>query len=736
MAPDITTLLTKLAATGLPYDFEKIMRAFEFARELHQGQFRKSGEEYICHPIAVAEIVASLDLDTDSICAAFLHDVLEDCPEKVDLPTIRRAFGDDVAELVDGLSKLVTLQLADKEERTIENLRKMFLAMSKDIRVIFIKLCDRLHNMRTLFSHSEEKQRLIALETMHVYAPLSHRLGMERIKTELETLALQYLDPIGYNEVKLDTDRKYGESRDFLNRSQELIAEKLTEQGIKFSMEGRTKSIYSIYKKMYNQDKDFDEIYDFYALRIIVDTELECYTALGIIHENFNSMPGRFKDYISTPKANMYRSLHTTVLGRDSTPFEVQIRTWEMHAIAEYGLAAHWRYKDGTPLKGDDMQKKLEWLRTLLETDRNEMDPDEFLRPLKVDIFDDETYVFTPKGDVINLPTGSCGIDFAYAIHSDIGNRMVGIKTNGMITPIDTPLQTGQIVEVLTSAASKGPNRDWLKVVKTSEAKNKIRQWFKKENRAENIQFAKNELDRELAKSHKAVTDAQKEEILLNIAKRQGFSTLDDFYNTVGYGGISFSSLEQKLRDEIERVCAAAAPEEPFSKIAEPTKTVTRASSREVTVENLDNCQVKFARCCNPLPGDPIIGFITKGFGISIHKYSCPNAVAGLKRPEDKDRWVNASWSKKAESTVNYEAQLNIYARQSMTLFADVSTTLADMHIAVSAIHSHTKADGLITITLSIATTGTEHFEMITSKLKKLPGVIQVTRGAFSAGAS
>ncbi len=731
MQPDITTLLTRLAATGMPYDFEKIMRAFEFARELHEGQFRKSGEEYICHPIAVAEIVASLELDTDSICAAFLHDVIEDCPDKVTLDTIKQKFGNDVAHLVDGLSKLVTLQLADKEERTIENLRKMFLAMSKDIRVIFIKLCDRLHNMRTLASHKPEKQRLIALETMHVYAPLAHRLGMEKIKTELETLALHYLDPIGCEEVKNDTERKYGQSRDFLNKSQELIAAKLTEQNIKFSMEGRTKSLYSIYNKMYGQNKNFEEIYDFFAVRIIVETELECYTVLGIIHENFSSMPGRFKDYISTPKPNMYRSLHTTVLGRDGIPFEVQIRTWEMHAVAEYGLAAHWRYKDGVQDKDGSMQKKLDWIRTLLETDREETDPDEFLRPLKVDIFDDETYVFTPKGDVINLPSGSCGIDFAYAIHSDVGNKMVGIKINGRITPIDTTLTTGQIVEVLTSASSKGPGRDWLKIVKTSEARNKIRQWFKKQNREENIVFAKNELERVINRHRKNLSEEIRNEVLTNIAKRQGFPVLDDFFNCVGYGGLTLGNLEQKVRDEIDRVLLSAAPTPTTPTIAEPTK-VTRSSSQEVLVEGLDNCQVKFARCCNPLPGDNIIGFVTKGFGISIHKYDCPNAVAGLNNPIDKDRWLNASWVKKSSYSVHYEAQINIYAHQSLSLLADISAALADMRVPVTSIHSHSKQDELITITLSIATSGTEHFDMITTRLKRISGVIQVTRGVIS----
>ena len=473
----IDKLLLTLEKTGKHYDIEKIKKAYLYAKELHAGQYRCSGEEYISHPVAVAEIVAGLELDTDSICAALLHDTVEDCVGKTDLPTIRKEFGDDVASLVDGLTKMVQIPFEDKEEQHIENLRKMFLAMSKDVRVIFIKLSDRLHNMRTLGVKKDAKRRMTALETMQVFAPLAHRLGMQRMKQELENLSLEYLDPIGYEEIRKDIEKRYGESRDFIEKARAQVADKLTEAGINFILEGRVKSVYSIYRKMYQQNKSFDEIFDFYALRVIVNTEEECYVVLGLIHEMFSMIPGRFKDYISTPKPNMYRSLHTTVMGRNAIPFEVQIRTWEMHQIAEYGVAAHWKYKSGEESR-EDIDRKLSWIAKLIETEDDTRDPEEFLQALKIDIMHDEVFVFTPKGDIITLPQGATVIDFAYAIHSAVGNKMVGAKINGMIVPIDRAPQNGEIVEIITSSASKGPSRDWMKIVRTGEARNKIRQWF------------------------------------------------------------------------------------------------------------------------------------------------------------------------------------------------------------------------------------------------------------------
>ena len=717
------------------YDYDKIYKAYEYAASLHEGQKRISGEDYIVHPLSVAEEVLNLQLDTDSICAAFLHDTVEDCSEKVDLQTLRKEFGADVAEIVDGVTKLVHIPFETKQDESIENLRKMFLAMSKDLRVIFIKLCDRLHNMRTLDVRSPEKQRSIALETMHVYAPLAHRLGMQKIKQELETLALFYLDPIGYNEVSEDIQKRYGENKDFLDFATQKVAESLDNYNVKYTLSGRVKTIYSIYKKMYNQSKKFDEIYDFYALRIIVDTELDCYTALGIIHEQFNSMPGRFKDYISTPKPNMYRSLHTTVIGTRGIPFEVQIRTWDMHRIAEYGLAAHWKYKSGEQAK-ENIDSKLQWIRTLLETEKDADDPDEFFRPLKVDLFEDEIFVFTPKGDVINLPNNSTPIDFAYAIHSAVGNKMVGAKVNGNIVPINTILETGQIVEVLTSASSKGPSRDWLKIVRSGEARNKIKQFFKKERRAENIAVGKTELEREIKRYGRSYTETQKNEIMRNLANRLSLPDVEDLYNNIGYGGLAVSKIAVKLRDEFMRVVAPQTETAPTLNVtpAKPSRyeKSARDNADSVIVDSVEGCTVKFAKCCNPLPGDNIIGYITRGYGVSIHKYDCPNAQAGLSRQEDKDRWVVASWSEKlgVRNFGNFEAMLSIFATYSPHIIADITLALNDMKVAVTSIQTR-ENEGEMVITVGIKCSGVEHLRNIISGLHRIKGVREVSRGVI-----
>ncbi len=730
---DFQRLLSTLKATGKKYDIEKIERAYEYAGQLHEGQFRLSGEPYICHPIAVAQIVAGLELDTDSICAAFLHDTVEDCSDKTNLNEIEKLFGGEVAMLVDGLTKIVALSVDDKEDEHIENLRKMLLAMSKDIRVILIKLCDRLHNMKTLQAKSEQKQRIIALETMQVYAPLAHRLGMQRVKHDLENISLQYLDPLGYAEVKNDIEKRYGQNLNFIENIRNGVDTSLRENNIKFTLEGRIKSVYSIYKKMYTQNKSFDEIYDFYALRIIVETELECYTVLGLIHEMFKSIPGRFKDYISTPKPNLYRSLHTTVIGRDGVPFEVQIRTREMHQIAEYGIAAHWKYKSGERAK-EEIDKKLEWIARLIETEDGTRDPDEFMSALKTDIYHDETFVFTPKGDVIALPSGSTVIDFAYAIHSAVGNKMIGGKINGMIVPIDRVPQNGEIVEILTSSASKGPSRDWLKIVKTSEARNKIRQWFKKEKRADNIVVGKSAVDSELRRLGISYTEAQRNEIVENVGKRSGFNSVDDVYNTLGYGGLAVSKIATKLHDEFERVVK---PEHPQPAITEADQVKVAKPSGEgkghggVIVDGERGCMVKFAKCCNPLPGDSIIGFITKGFGVSIHKRDCPNAVSGANNPENADRWVEAIWEYSTEnnSSETYEALVQIVARNTITLIADITTALADMRVSILQINSQKRPDDSIIINLKIGCKNIDHFKSIVSRLRGLRDVEDVRRG-------
>ncbi len=737
MFSGIDRLLFILENTGKKYNIEKITKAYEYAKQLHEGQYRKSGEEYICHPVAVAEIVAGLELDTDSICAALLHDTLEDCADKIDIEKIKKEFGTQVAELVDGLTKLVQIRIEDKEDAHMESLRKMFLAMAKDVRVIFIKLADRLHNMRTLNAQPENKRRTIALETMHVYAPLAHRLGMQRIKQELENLALSYLDPIGYEEVSADIERKFGENRDFINKTRKLIHEKMNENGIKCTLEGRVKSVYSIYKKMYNQNKSFDEIYDFYAIRIIVNTELECYTALGIIHEMFNSMPGRFKDYISIPKPNMYRSLHTTVIGRDGIPFEVQIRTWEMHQIAEYGIAAHWKYKSGD--KGDgDLDRKLEWIAKLIENESSTADPDEFIDALKIDIFQDETFVFTPKGDVITLPQNANCIDFAYHIHSAVGNRMIGAKVNGMIVPIDRKLNNGEIVEIITSSASKGPSRDWLKVARTSEARAKIRQWFKKEKRAENIEAGKNEIQTELRRiSSVRVTDEQFNEITGKVASRLGMNSPEDLFGMLGYGGISMTTVGSRLKEEFDRVVMP----EPEVKITDVTQvqTVQRPRSSHsyggVIVDGVEGCQVKFAKCCNPLPGDNIVGFITKGYGISVHKVDCPNVLNSISK--ENDRFVNVEWKEVDENDskhAQYEALMQVVTEDRISMLADISTALADMKVSIIQINTQKRTGDEVVFNIAVACKNLAHFNSIMARLKSIKNVIAVERGYAKNG--
>lgn len=732
----IAKLLETISLSGMKYDTDKIKRAYLCAARLHEGQFRKSGEPYICHPIAVAEIVADLALDTDSICAALLHDTVEDCSEKISLEEISEQFGPTVADIVDGLTKIKFMQIEDKEEAHMENLRKMLLAMAKDYRVIFIKLCDRLHNMRTLSAKSPESQRSISLETMYIYAPLAHRLGMQIMKQELENLSLYYLDRIGYDEITHLIEEKYGRNSNVIESAKKQITAKLNEAGIPFEMEARTKSVYSLYRKMYGQNKTFDEIYDFFAVRVIVNTELECYTVLGLIHEMFTSVPGRFKDYISTPKPNMYRSLHTTVMSRTGIPFEVQIRTFEMHRIAEFGLAAHWKYKSGEKSK-DEIDQKLHWIAQLLEAD-DTRDPDEFMRSFKTDIFNDETFVFTPKGDVISLPFGSTAIDFAYYIHSAVGNKMIGAKVNGKIVPIDRVLHNGEICEVITSNASKGPSRDWLKIVRTGEARNKIRQWFKKERKTENIQVGEKEVEKELKRiDSRHFTDAERDQIVESVAKKLGFQGAEDLYNTIGFGGIAMARLSRRLSDEYERLTEAdKAAQPPITdveqvRIDEKPKHMRHGTG--VIVDGEMGCQVKFAKCCNPLPGDEIIGFVTKGFGISIHKADCPNVRRGREDPENSERWINVRWENEfndASDKSVYEAILQVFVKDEIGALADVTSALADMRVSILNISSKSlPGAGMAVINLTVGCKNVTHFQSIVSRLKSISSVESVTRG-------
>ncbi len=728
----IAKLVMILDDNNRPYDMNKIKRAYKYAYRLHDGQFRASGEPYIMHPVAVAEIVGSLGLDTDSVCAALLHDTVEDCGNEISLEIIRKEFGPTVELLVDGLTKLVQIPFDDKEEEHMENLRKMFLAMAKDVRVIFIKLCDRLHNMRTLMAKPEKKRRITALETMQVYAPLAHRLGMQRIKQELENISLQYLDPIGYDEVRTDIEDKYGANIDFIARTKDVLSEKLAENGLNFKIDGRVKSVYSIYRKMFSQNKSFDEIYDFYAFRIITGTELECYTVMGIIHDAFKSMPGRFKDYISTPKPNMYQSLHTTVIGRDGIPFEVQIRTRKMHQIAEYGIAAHWKYKSGIKESDESFDEKLRWISKLIESEEGTRDSDEFMRALKVDIVQDEIFVFTPKGDVITLPQGATLIDFAYAIHSAVGNKMVGAKINGIIAPIDRIPNNGDIVSIITSASSKGPSRDWLKVVKTSEARSKIRQWFKKERKPENIMVGKAEIEREFRKYNRPYTPAQRDDILAGLARRIGMASVEDLYNTIGYGGLAVAKIAVKLKDEFDRVVEMP-PEEPA--VLEVEQIAVKPGKKNkggVVVDGVDGCEVKFARCCNPLPGDSIVGFITKGYGISIHKSDCPNVILGESNPANAGRFISAHWEKEATKSSGdgnmFEAIMQVFAENDLMLLADLTAALAEMRVSLHQINTQTKQQGII-VNMVVGCRDIEHFRSIMSRLKSVNHVIDVKRG-------
>ena len=737
MFKEMQPLLDLIENSERSYDLEKIKKAYLYAYELHAGQYRQSGEPYISHPVQVAVIVAELGLDTDSICAALLHDTVEDCADKTSLEIITKMFGKEISALVDGLTKIITVQIADKEEAHIENIRKMLLAMNKDIRVIFIKLCDRLHNMRTLSAKREDRRRAIALETMHIYAPLAHRLGIQKIKLELENLSLYYLDPVGYEEVRAAIEEKYGQNRDFLEYAKTFINEKLKENGITADLEGRVKSVYSLYRKMYTQNKSFDEIYDFYAVRIITETELECYTALGLVHEMFKSIPGRFKDYISTPKPNLYRSLHTTVIGKSGIPFEVQIRTRQMHEEAEYGIAAHWKYKSGEKSNAN-IDDKLRWIARLLESDESTRDPDELIHTFKTDIFHDETFVFTPKGDVISLPLGSTVIDFAYAIHSEVGNKMVGAKINGAIVPIDRVPANGDIIEIITSSSSKGPSRDWLKIVKTGEARSKIRQWFKKEKRSENIEIGRQEVYREVRRFAKNLSDEKIDEIVLTVAKKVGIQSAEDFYNTLGFGGLSLQRFIPRLKEETERQTAdnEATPtstEDELAKIKLTDIPKKRRATGGVIIDGEPGCQVKFAKCCNPLPGDKIVGFITRGFGVSIHKTDCPNVSQSRKNEENLARWVRAEWDvAETSASTSYEAMIQIIAEDGIGVIASISSALAEMKVSISQIYTTVLKDGSVAINMHIGCKNTSHFESIVSRLRSIKSVISVNRGFTS----
>ena len=704
---------------------EKIISAYHFANGAHEGQKRKSGEPYIIHPIAVAKILVEMGMDTDTIVAALLHDVVEDT--EIELREVETKFGADVALLVDGVTKLGLLPLTSREEQQAENVRKMLLAMSRDIRVVIIKLVDRLHNMRTIDYVSEQKQRDKSLETMEVYAPIAHRLGIRAVKEELEDLSLKHLDPIGYEQIEEKLVGQKEERQEFLDRIKEKITERLGEGG-NFVVEGRVKSIYGIYRKVFMQNKIFEEIYDIYAVRVIVDSVNDCYNILGVIHDMFRPIPNRFKDYISTPKPNMYQSLHTTVIDKEGIPFEVQIRTWDMHHTAEYGIAAHWKYKEGISGK-NKIEERLAWVRQLLEAQKEAEDVEEIVRSIKSDIAPEEVFVFTPKGDVVSLPIGSCIIDFAYAIHTAVGNRTVGAKVDGKIVPLDYKVKTGEIVEIITSnTKGKGPSRDWIKLVATSEARNKIRNWFKKEYREENIEQGRLELEAEFRRNLINISPEKRDEFLMNIAKRHHYDNLEDFYAAIGYGGILISRIMPRVKEDYNKaVKEAKAKNQSFSIDDVVSENKSRKKSGSVIVEGLDNCLVKFAKCCSPLPGDDVVGFITRGAGVSVHKADCAHAVSGMKKEDEKARWVKVHWTS-VTPTSSYDVNLLIWANARANLLLDISTQFAQMRVPIHSISAKDTKDGRSFFYINISTEGAEHLKTIMDRLSKVPDVNIVER--------
>ena len=708
-------------------DFGHIRSAFEYADRCHEGQKRKSGEPYIIHPLAVAQIVAEeLKLDSESIEAALLHDVIEDTPATHG--DVARMFSPTIANLVEGVSKLTRIQYATKEDEQMENLRKMLMAMSKDIRVILIKVSDRLHNMRTMEYQSPEKQKQKSLETMEIYAPISHRLGMQRIKWELEDLSLKYLDPVGYEEIITRLDAKKPEYDAFLLRTQTQMDDRLTELGIQHMVYGRIKHPYSIYRKMFNQNKSLDEIFDLFAFRVLVDTVGDCYNVLGVIHDIYKPIPGRFKDYIGTEKPNGYQSLHTTVIGPDGLPFEVQIRTWKMHEVAEYGVAAHWKYKQNG--QGAGAEGKYEWVRRLLENQEG-ADAEEYIHSLKVDMFADEVFVFTPNGDVQNLPAGATPIDFAYAIHSAVGNRMVGAKVNNRIVTFDHILKNGDIVEIMTSKSAKGPSRDWMKIAKSSEARSKIRQWFKKEKKEENIANGRSSFEQELKHAGLAMKDVTDPENLPLLLKKVTYGSLEEMYAAIGYGGFTAQKAVSRMKGELLRIARQHQAEELTLKPEEapilvPAKPVSK-SEQGIIVEGLDNCLVKFSRCCTPVPGDEIVGFITRGYGVSVHRADCPNA-APERRAGQEGRWLKVSWGK--DTNESYPTTIDVMSKDRMGLILDISTALSSTNTFVSGLNSRSTEDGFAVIRLEIRVRDGAQMKAIMNKLNQISGVLQVTRPA------
>ena len=708
-------------------DMALVDAAFHYAEEKHKDQKRKDGSPYIIHPLATAEIVAEMGLDTDAILASLLHDCIEDTESTYD--EIAKRFGKTVADLVEAVTKLTRVNFTSMEEEQMENLRKMFLAMSKDIRVILIKIADRLHNTRTMQYQTPAKQRSKSLETMEIYAPLAHRLGMQKIKWELEDTSLKYLDPIGYEDISRQLDQKEAEYDHVMQSIREKIETRLRENGIQFQMYGRVKHIYSIYRKMYSQNKTVDEDYDLFAYRIIVADIADCYNVLGHIHDLYNLVPGRFKDYISTPKPNGYQSLHTTVIGSEGIPFEVQIRTEQMHHTAEYGVAAHWKYKEKINSKGGE--EEFEWVRRLLEN-QQDSEAEDFISNLKIDMFDDEVFVFTPRGEVISLPSGSTPIDFAYAIHSEVGNHMVGAKINSRIVNYDTVLQNGDIVEVITSKSAKGPSRDWLNLCKSNQARVKIRQWYKRERRDENVAAGRQSFEDELRRSAIAPSILNDEKLQQTVLKKVAFGSLDDMYAAIGYGGITAAKAVNRMKEELLRYTRATRaegqPEQESEQqeLASFNKRNAKAATSGVIVEDIESCMIKFARCCTPVPGDDIVGFITKGFGVSVHRRDCPNA-AGAASPVNDGRWVKVSWASMPSESFSTSFELDCNDRDGIAL--DAAMVITSMKLRCSELAARSDHKGGCTISITVEVRDVTELNNIKNRLAAIRGVKTVRRG-------
>ena len=706
-------------------DMALIDRAVEYANRKHKVQKRKDGSPYIIHPLAVAQIVAEMGLDCDAILGALLHDCIEDTDASHE--DIEKIFGPTVAELVEGVTKLTRANFSSSEQAQMENLRKMFMAMSKDIRVVLIKIADRLHNMRTMQYQTPEKQIQKCRETMDVYAPLAHRLGMQKIKWELEDTSLRYLAPMEYNEIMSYLQAHKEKDEAFMRTIQDKITQRLTSVGIHNTTYGRIKHVYSIYRKMLAQGKTIDELYDIYAFRVIVDTIPDCYNVLGHVHDLFSLVPGRFKDYISTPKPNMYQSLHTTVIGSQGIPFEVQIRTWQMHETAEYGIAAHWKYKQGT---GTGTEKDFEWVRRLLES-QQDSDAEEFVQSMKIDMFDDEVFVYTPKGRIVSLPAGSTPIDFAYAIHSGVGNSMIGAKVNNRIANIDTTLKNGDIVEVLTSKSAKGPSRDWLTICKSNQARTKIKQWFKKEKREENIVHGKASFESEMKRVGLPLTAATDPELEAQLLKKLSFDTWDDMFAAIGYGGLTAAKAVGRIRDDINKALkqqtAEKLPPSPLRFRPDSEAVIqNRHAVNGVIVEDIDSCMIKFAKCCTPVPGDPIVGFITKGFGVSIHRADCPNAQS-REDPRQAARWVRVRWATQEEQPFETTLELDCITRDGLIL--DVAMVLSTARVRVKEMNGKDLPGGRSAITIRFEVKNVAELESVRTKLLNIRDVVGSRRG-------